>query len=63
MKKWVLGLGVAVLALGTVVGARTAMFEPDAVADGSKIKVAPAAPFDAQLAAEHLGAAGFSTYR
>ena len=57
MKKWVLGLGVAVLALGTVVGARTAMFEPDAVADGSKIKVAPAAPFDTQLAAEHLGAA------
>ena len=57
MKKWVLGLGAAVLALGTVVGARTAMFEPDAVADGSKIKVAPAAPFDTQLAAEHLGAA------
>lgn len=57
MKKWVLGLGVAVLALGTVVGARTAMFEPGAVADGSKIKVAPAAPFDVQLAAEHLGAA------
>lgn len=57
MKKWVLGLGVAVLALGTVVGARTIMFEPDAVADGSKIKVAPAAPFDTQLAAQHLGAA------
>lgn len=57
MKKWVLGLGAAVLALGTVVGARTAMFEPDAVADGSKIRVAAAAPFDTQLAAEHLGAA------
>lgn len=57
MKKWVLGLGVAVLALGTVVGARTAMFEPDAVADGSRIKVAAAAPFDVNQAAEHLGAA------
>ena len=57
MKKWVLGLGAAVLALGTVVGARTAMFEPEAVADGSKIKVAPAAPFDLNRAALNLGAA------
>jgi carboxypeptidase PM20D1 len=57
MKKWVLAIGAAVVALGSVVGARTAMFTPDAVADGSKIKVAAAAPFDAGLAAEHLGAA------
>ncbi len=57
MKKWVLGLGVAVLALGGVVGARTATFKPDAVADGSKIKVAAAAPFDAVAAASHLSQA------
>ena len=57
MKKWVLGLGAAALALGSVVAARTAMFTPDAVADGSKIKVAAATPFDVNRAAEHLGAA------
>ena len=57
MKKWVLGLGVAVLALGSVVGARTAMFEPEAVAEGSKINVAAAAPFDAAAAASHLSQA------
>ncbi len=57
MKKWVLGLGVGLLALGGVLGARTAMFKPDAVADGSKITVAAAAPFDVNKAAEHLGAA------
>ena len=57
MKKWVLGLGAGLLALGAVVGARTAMFAPEAVADGSKIKVATAAPFDVNQAAEHLGAA------
>jgi carboxypeptidase PM20D1 len=57
MKEWVLGLGVAVLALGGVVGARTAMFEPGAVADGSKIKVAAAAPFEVAAAASHLSEA------
>ncbi len=57
MKKWVLGLGGAVLALGGVVAVRTATFAPGAVADGSAIKVAPLAPFDNQLAAQHLGQA------
>jgi carboxypeptidase PM20D1 len=57
MKKWVLGLGVAVLALGGVVALRTMAFAPDAIADGSAIKVAPAAPFDTNVAAQHLGEA------
>lgn len=57
MKKWMLGLGVAALALGGVVGVRTAMFDPEAVADGSNIKVAAAAPFDLAAAAAHLGQA------
>ncbi len=57
MRKWVLGLGVGVAALAGVVGARTAMFTPDAVADGSAIKVAAAPAFDNQLAARHLGEA------
>ncbi len=57
MKKWVLGLGVAVLVLGGVVTARTLAFEPGAVADGSAIKVAAAAPFDAAAAAVHLSQA------
>lgn len=57
MKKWVLGLGVAVLALGGVVAVRTMAFAPEAIADGSAIKVAPAAPFDTNVAAQHLGEA------
>ena len=54
MKKWVLGFGVAVVALGGVVAVRTATFAPQAVADGAAIKVAPPAPFDTNLAAQHL---------
>lgn len=54
MKKWALGFGVAVVALGGVVAVRTATFAPQAVADGAAIKVAPPAPFDANLAAQHL---------
>ncbi|HEX4847268.1 MAG TPA: M20 family peptidase [Novosphingobium sp.] len=57
MKKWVLGLGVALLALGGTVAARTAMFQPGEVADGSKITVAAAAPFDVNRAAQNLGQA------
>lgn len=54
MKKWVLGFGVAMVALGGVVAVRTATFAPQAVADGAAIKVAPPAPFDTNLAAQHL---------
>lgn len=54
MKKWALGFGVAVVALGGVVAVRTATFAPQAVADGAAIKVAPPAPFDTNLAARHL---------
>lgn len=57
MKKWVLGAGVAVLALGAAIGLRTAMFTPDAVADGTAIKVAAAPPVDANQAATHLSQA------
>lgn len=57
MKKWVLGLGLAVLALGGTVAARTAMFRPGEVSDGSAIKVAPAAPFDVNQAAQNLSQA------
>lgn len=54
MNKWVLGIGAAVVALGGVVAVRTATFAPQAVADGAAIKVAAAAPFDTNLAAQHL---------
>lgn len=54
MKKWALGIGVAVVALGGVVAVRTATFAPQAVADGAAIKVAPPASFDTNLAAQHL---------
>lgn len=57
MRKWALGLGAAIVALGGVIGIRTATFAPAAVADGSAIKVAAAAPFDTGLAARHLGEA------
>ncbi len=57
MKKWVLGLGVAVLALGGTVTTRTMMFAPGEVADGSAIKVAPAAPFSIDAAARNLSQA------
>lgn len=62
MKKLALGIGVAVVALGGVVAVRTATFAPQAVADGSAIKVAPLAPFDINQAARHLaGAVRFQT--
>ena len=57
MNKWVLGLGVGVVALAGTLAARTAMFKPDAVGDGSGITVAPAPPIDMQAAAQHLGEA------
>jgi carboxypeptidase PM20D1 len=57
MKKWVLVTGVAIVALAGTVAARTAMFKPDAVGDGSGITVAPAPPFDTQAAAQHLSQA------
>ena len=57
MKKWVLALGVAAVALAGTVAARTAMFKADAVGDGSGIIVAPAAAFDTKVAAQHLSQA------
>lgn len=54
MNKWVLGIGVAAVALAGTIAVRTATFAPQAVADGAAIKVAPAAPFDTNLAAQHL---------
>ncbi|MEN9931750.1 MAG: hypothetical protein RIS17_323, partial [Pseudomonadota bacterium] len=39
MNKWVLGIGVAALALGGVIAVRTVTFAPQAVADGAAIKV------------------------
>lgn len=54
MKKWVLGVGVAALALGGTIAVRTAMFAPQSVADGAAIQVAPLVPFDTNLAAQHL---------
>ena len=57
MKKWVLALGVGIAALAGTVAARTAMFTPDAVGDGSGITVAPAPAFDSAAAAQHLSQA------
>ena len=57
MKKWVLALGVGIAALAGTVAARTAMFKPDAVGDGSGITVAPAPAFDSAAAAQHLSQA------
>ena len=57
MKKWVWGLGGAIVVLGGVIAARTAMFTPEAVGTGAGITVTAAAPFDAALAAQHLGEA------
>lgn len=57
MKKWVLVTGVAIAALAGTVAARTAMFKPDAVGDGSGITVAQAPTIDAQAAAQHLSQA------
>lgn len=57
MRKWVLGAGAALVALCGVIGVRTALFEPTAVADGAAIRVAPATPFDLVGAANHLGEA------
>lgn len=57
MKKWMLVAGGAIAALGGTVAARTALFKPDAVGDGTGIKVASAPAFDAQAAAEHLSQA------
>ena len=48
---------MAVLALGGTVAARTMMFAPGEVADGSAIKVAPAAPFSIDAAARNLSQA------
>ncbi|MFP5465707.1 MAG: hypothetical protein ACLGHR_13180, partial [Gammaproteobacteria bacterium] len=42
---------------GGVIAVRTVTFAPQAVADGSAIKVAPLAPFDTNLAARHLAEA------
>lgn len=57
MKKWVLALGVGIAALAATVAARTAMFNADAVGDGSGITVAPAPAFDSAAAAQHLSQA------
>lgn len=57
MKKWVLALGVGATALVGTVAARTAMFKPDAVGDGSGITVAQAPAVDVQQAAQHLSQA------
>ena len=57
MKRWPLYIGVAVLLLGGVVAARTAMFTPEAVGTGKGITVAAAPAFDGNLAAQHLGEA------
>lgn len=57
MKKWPLYVGGAVLLLGGVLAARTAMFAPDAVGNGKGITVAAAPAFDSNLAAQHLGEA------
>ena len=57
MNKWVWGLGCGLLVLGGVIAARTAIFVPEAVGNGTGITVALAPPFDAQLAAQHLGEA------
>ena len=57
MQKWPLYIGGAVLVLGGVVAARTAMFTPEAVGTGKGITVATAPPFDNALAAQHLGEA------
>lgn len=57
MKKWVLALGAGVTALAGTVAARTAMFAPESVGDGSGITVAQAPAFDTQAAAQHLSQA------
>lgn len=57
MKKWVLGIGVTLVALGGVIAVRTVTFAPQAVADGAAIKVAALAPFDTNQAAQHLAEA------
>ncbi len=57
MKKWVLAFGGVILAMGGTLAARTAMFTPEAVADGSAVKVGVAPSFDVQQAAQHLGEA------
>jgi carboxypeptidase PM20D1 len=57
MKKWPLYIGGAVLLLGGVVAARTAMFAPEAVGTGAGITVAAAPAFDNAIAAQHLGEA------
>lgn len=57
MRKWPLYVGGAVVLLGGVLAARTAMFAPEAVGTGQSITVAPAPAFDAQLAAQHLSQA------
>lgn len=57
MRRSLLFTGLAVLALGAAIAVRTATFAPEAVADGSDVKVAEAPPIDTAAAAEHLGAA------
>lgn len=57
MRKWVLLAGAAVAVLGGIVAVRTVTFAPDAVSDGTAIKVAPAVPVDTQLAARHMSEA------
>ena len=57
MNKWVWGLGGAIVVLGGVIAARTAMFAPEAVGTGAGITVAVAPPFDTSLAARHLSEA------
>lgn len=57
MKKWVMALGVGVVAVAGTVAARTALFAPDAVGDGAGIAVAPAPAFSTAIAARHLSEA------
>lgn len=57
MRKWVLALGVAAVALAGTVAARTVLFKPDTVGTGAGITVAPAPAFDTQAAAQHLSRA------
>ncbi len=57
MRKWVLGLGGGILALGGVIAVKTVLFKPAEVGDGRGIAVAPAPRFDSYGAARHLGEA------
>ena len=57
-KKTILLGGLAVIvAVGAVVGVRTATFAPKDIADGSDVTLAPAPTYDLQAAVRHLSEA------